>query len=282
MKLFYSTILFILCSNTIFAQSSKELQSNETFAKEYHGVIGKYPITVKLINRFGDICGQYVYDNYKGNPDNIIELDGMKESNSINLYYHNEIGELLETFNGKYMNDSTIIGTWYRKDKKNKLPFTIIEKKDSIKYPKNTQLNNLKVYANLDPWNSKFFEQKNIQTELKKILSSEYNSYLDFLTGAGYAPFFIIEDNMLIEDFSYSHIGCSNQSILAIDLNTHCFYLCWIKEKSDTATIYYDNSKPMQDKIMKYFITRLKTGWQHSYLFSVSGDKILIKRKNNH
>ncbi len=139
-------------------------------------------------------------------------------------------------------------------------------------------MTDLRSFNNLNPWESKFFEQESVQTALKKILGFDYIVYLKFLKGSGYSPVFEIKNNLLVEDFSYLHIGCSNQSILAVDLDDYSIYLCWIKENTDKVSIYYDKSHVMPNKVLEYFSEQLQQEWGHVYTFSVVGDKIVAKK----
>jgi len=246
----------------------------ETFDKTYEGTVGDNKIVVNLINRFGSLSGHYYY----ASSSESLELSGNKKDNSITLsVYNEESGAIIESFNGSFMNDSTISGSWELKGNK-KLPFTLHEKKQLIRYPSDVQLGNLNLFYDLNPWESKFFKQAVVSSQLKKILGFEYTSYLKFLKAAGFSPVFKIKNNLLVEDFSYLHVGCSNQSILAVDLGDGSFYLCWIKEGSDEVRIYRDKSRVLPNKVLKYFLEQLQQEWGHLNTFSLEGDKIVMKK----
>jgi len=266
---------FAILTAILLSMVSRAQLPLETFNKQYKGSIGPYNISAYIIGRFGSLSGHYSYDSQKG-ADNTISLFGKKNGKNIVLQDEDPTGTIHETFAGRFINDSTIHGEW--KMKARKYPFTLHEIK-SGQYPKTIGGGKYKVFVGLDPWESKFFEQLTTVKKLKQILGTEYVEYLQFLTGSGFMPTFELEDGLLIEDFSYLHIGCMNQSILVIDLNTNQFYLCWIKDNADDIGLYYDKSNKIPAKVLSYFANALNTGWGYTYNFSIAGNRVVAQRR---
>lgn len=139
------------------------------------------------------------------------------------------------------------------------------------------ELKEIKNWVGRNPQKSGFFETPVIIQSLKKILTKDYQSYLNHvsLSGCGsiqeYGGFICI-------DVSQLHVG-GYSSVIVVDLANENMFLFWLDGTVHSKVFKIYGKQPIPRQALEIFSRIMNDSWGHVAHFKIEGDSLKIDLK---
>ena len=239
------------------------------------------------MDRFGALGGTYYYDKYKkeaegsSSDDFDFPVNGTKNGKKIHIevtcFYCQDVSNP-EVFEGTFLGDTAISGTWIEKHgKRKRLPFYL----KCVSSSKSMKHRSVLSFFRKDLWSSDFFDQSYIQKGLEDALGPHLDDFMKFLQMPMARTDFDTSNGMLSVQLWREHEGPGNECEIDVNPQTKDSYIFW-QNDYDTVVKCYGNP-PLA--LLQSFCDGLNAQWGGfdswgSNKFILSGNEILMVPKN--
>jgi hypothetical protein len=135
----------------------------------------------------------------------------------------------------------------------------------------------LEKYVGTFPFRSGFLKDSIVISELKRILGSDYDSYLKHVALSGCGKI-VQNGKILISDISQLHVG-GYESIILLNISKQKGYLFWLSSTVSKKDFKIYGDKPVPYEILEIIVNNLNEGWGHVANFVIENKSIKIDLK---